>query len=219
MSKKTMMLALAVAALFAIPSAAAAQEIHFKNVTSFTGTGPASFLVAVNQPKISCTATKASGSFNAGSSTTGTNTVTFSGCTAEQLGIKGNCNTAGDATGTITTSEVFHLITTSTSKPGILWTPVTTTVTCIGFSRIEFTGNGLIGTITSPACGGTSNNKTLVFEQSGGTQNHLVYTGVKYDLSGDTENSEGVTSGPTATAGFEGSVTLTSASAGTLECT
>src|SRR4051812_10663995 len=102
MSKKMTLLALAVAALFALPSAASAQEIHFKNVTTFTGEGPAGFLTATNEPKISCTKTTASGKFDTGSSTTGTSSLIFTGCTAEFLGIKGNCNTTGDATGTIT---------------------------------------------------------------------------------------------------------------------
>jgi hypothetical protein len=219
MSKKMMLRALAVAALCAIPSAASAQEIHFKNVTSFTGVGGAAFLTATNEPKISCTATSAPGSFNAGSSTTGTVNLTFTGCSGELIGVKGNCNTTGDASGVITSSGVFHLITTNTSKPGILLTPVTTTILCIGFSRVEVTGKGVIGTITSPACGASSTELKVAFEAEGSTQKHLEYTGVKYDLSADTENSAGETTGANVTAALSGSVTLKSATAGTLECT
>jgi hypothetical protein len=218
MSKKMMLLALAVAALFALPSAASAQEIHFPGVTSFSGSGPAGALVAANEPKISCTGTTVSGKFNSGSTTTGEVTLTFAGCTAELLGIKGNCNTTGDAEKTITSSGVFHLITTSTGKPGILVTPVTTTVLCLGFSRISVTGNGIIGTITSPACGAKSKTMNLAFEQTGGTQKHLEYTGTKYDLLAHTESSSGgITS--TNTAGLEGTATINSATEGTLECT
>jgi hypothetical protein len=218
MSKKMMLLALAVAALFALPSAASAQEIHFSGVTSFTGTGGTGTLTATNEPTITCTATSASGSFNAGSTTTGNVALTFTGCTASLLGIKGNCNTTGDAEKTITSSGVFHLITTNTSKPGILVTPVTTTILCVGFSRTEVTGNGIIGTITSPACGASSNELKVEFTATGSTQNHIEYTGTKYDLSADTEEKEGKTIN-TVTAGLTGATTLTSATSGTLECT
>jgi hypothetical protein len=220
MSKKMMLLALAVAALFALPSAASAQEIHLKGVTTFTGSGGAGFLAAANEPKISCTATKsASGSFDSGSTTTGTTNLIFSGCTAEFLGIKGNCSTSGDATGIITSSGTFHLITTSTSKPGILVTPVTTTIICIGFSRVEVTGKGVIGTITSPKCTETSKSMTLAFEAEGSTQKHLSYTGTNYDLTADTENAAGETTGANGTAALNTTVTTESTTAGTLECT
>jgi hypothetical protein len=218
MSKKMMLLALAVAALFALPSAASAQEIHFSGVTSFTGTGGVGTLTATNEPTITCTATSATGSFNAGSSTTGEVKLTFTGCTASLLGIKGNCNTTGDAAQTITSSGVFHLITTNTGKPGILVTPVTTTILCVGFSRTEVTGNGIIGTVTSPACGASSKTMEVKFESTGSTQNHIEYTGVKYDLSADTENAEGTTINQ-VTSGLTGATTLNSATAGTLECT
>jgi hypothetical protein len=219
MIKKTMLLALAAAALFALPSAASAQEIHFKNVTTFTGSGGAFSLAATNEPKISCTASDSFGGFNAGSTTTGTISLTFSGCTAELLGIKGNCSTASDAgTSFITSSATFHLVTTSTSKPAIVLTPVTTTITCIGFSRVEVTGKGVIGTITSPACGSTSSELSVSFETEGPLQRHTEYTGIRYDLSADTENSAGGTSN-TSTAALSGSATLKSATEGTLECT
>jgi hypothetical protein len=218
MSKKMKLLALAVAALFALPSAASAQEIHFTNVTTFSGSGGVNLISAVNEPKISCTGTSASGSFNAGSTTTGSVNLIRSGCTAEFLGIKGTCNTAGDSSGVITSSASFHLITISTGKPGILLTPVTSTTTCVGFARTELTGNGIIGTITSPACGASSKELKLSFEAEGSTQKHIEYTGVKYDLLADTENSAGETTS-TATAALSGSTTLQSATAGTLECT
>jgi hypothetical protein len=222
MSKKMILLALAVAALFALPSAASAEEIHFTNVTTFTGAGGAGSLSATNEPKVSCTATSASGQFNTGSSTTGTVTLDFTGCTAEFLGIKGNCNTSGAASGTISAKGTFHLITfvnsKSEKKPAILVTPETTTLICAGFSRVDVTGNGIIGTITSPACGASSKTMEVKFEATGSTQNHIEYTGVKYDLQADTENAAGEISS-TVTAGLQGTVTLTSATSGTLDCT
>ncbi len=223
MSKKMMLLALAVAALFALPSAASAQEIHFLNgASSFSGSGGTGTLQATNEPKITCTATSVSGGFTGGSTTTGEVKLTFTGCTAELLGIKGNCNTTGDVAQTITSSGVFHLITyvnaAAEKKPAILVTPITTTILCVGFSRTEVTGKGIIGTITSPACEGSGTEMKVSFESTGSTQNHIEYTGVKYDLSADTENSEGSTLN-TVTAGLTGSAVIKQAAAGTLQCT
>jgi hypothetical protein len=216
MSNKMMLLALAVAAMLAIPSAASAQEIHFTNVTSFSGTGGPSSLQASNEQTIKCTATSASGSFNAGSSTTGSITLDFTGCTAEFFGIKANCNTKGAAAGTIASGGTFHLITFVNSKaekkPAILLTANSTTLICAGFSNTIVTGN-VIGTITSPACGGKNKTLAVVFVTNGATQEHLEYTGVKYDLSAETETTSEVTAGLTA------STTLTSGTEGTLECT
>jgi hypothetical protein len=219
MNKKTMLLALAVAAVFALPSAASAQEIHFKNVTSFTGSGPASTFTAANEPKISCTSSTVTGSFESGSTTTGTYHALYHGCTAEFLGIKGSCNTAGSPSGTITAVGTFHIITTPSNKPATLYTWKTTTNLCIGFSRVEVTGNGVIGTITSPACGASSKEMKVSLEAEGSTQKHIEYTGTKYDLSADTENEKGETTGANGTAALSGSATLSSATTGTLECT
>jgi hypothetical protein len=224
MSKKMTLLALAVAALFAIPSAASAQEIHFSGVNSFNVSGGVGTLTATNEPKITCAATSGSGSYNAGSTTTGTITLIFTSCTSEFLGIKGRCSSAGHTaeSETITSGGTFHLITFVNSKgekkPAVLVTPNTTTITCIGVSRVEVTGNGIIGTITSPACGAKSNKMGLSFEAVGSTQTHLEYTSVKYDLSADTENSEGTTTS-TTTAALAGTSTIESSNEGTLECT
>jgi len=217
MTKKMMLLALAVAAMFALPAAASAQEAHVSGITSFTGHAPAGTLTTSTEPTIKCTTTSVTGSFDSGSTTTGNITLDFTGCTAEFLGIKGNCNTAGAASGTIASSGAFHIITVS-NKPGILVTPTTTTIVCVGFSRVEVSGN-IIGTITSPACGASSSNLVTAFESEGSTQKHLEYTGVKYDLKAQTENSAGETSGSAATAGLSSTATLSSLTAGTLECT
>jgi hypothetical protein len=223
MSKKIMLLALAVAALFALPSAASAEEIHFTNVTTFSGTGGPGALQAVGEPKISCSATKVeNGKFDTGSSTTGSMDLHFTGCAAEFLGIKGNCNTSGAASGTIKAGGTFHLITfvnsKSEKKPAILVTPATTTIICIGFSRVDVTGS-IIGTIESPACGTSSTIMKVVFNQAAGKQEHLLYTGKEYDLIAHTENSAGELTGASGTAGLEGTVTLTSPTSGTLDCT
>jgi hypothetical protein len=220
MSKKTMLLTLAVAALFALPSAASAQEIHLSGVTELSGSGGAVTLTATNEPKISCTASTHIWRMNAGSTTTGTYHTHLSGCTAELLGIKGNCNSAGAASGTVTDAGTFHLIThwySSFFGPSYLYTWQVTTITCIGFSRIEMTGN-TIGKITSPACGANSKTISVSFESEGSTQKQLEYTGNKYDLSTNTEKENGETTS-TSTAAIQGSATLSSATEGKLECT
>jgi hypothetical protein len=217
MTKKMMLLALAVAALFALPAAASAQEAHVSGIEEFTGHAPTGFLSASGEPKITCTTTTVNGSFDPGSSTTGNITLDFTGCAAELLGIKGACNTAGSATGTIASSGTFHVITVN-NKPGILVTPVTTTIICINFSRVEVTGN-IIGTITSPACGESSETLVTEFSATGSTQNHLEYTGVNYDLKVATETSAGSTTSGLVTAGLTSTATLSSPTEGTLECT
>jgi hypothetical protein len=211
MSKKTILLALAVAAMFAIPSAASAQEIHISGVTNFTVSGPGGSLVAEGEPKITCTNTGGSGLFEGGS-TTGSIILDFTGCTAEFFGIKGNCST-GATVGTIANTGTFHLITFS-SKPAVLVTTNLVTITCAGFSKIEVTGN-VIGTITSPACAASSKEFGLSFKSSSSpvTQEDELYTGVNYDLKAKTAG------GSEVTAGLSGTATLNSTTAGTLECT
>jgi hypothetical protein len=212
MSKKIMLLALAVAALFALPSVASAQEAHISGVSNFTGSGGAGSLQATGEPTISCTASTNTGKFDTGSTTTGTITLDFTGCTATFFGIKANCNTSGGASGTIASSGTFHVITTN-NKPGILVTPVATTIICAGFSNTTVEGK-IIGTITSPACGVASKTITTVFTSSGSTQEDKSYTGVNYNLTAQTSGGSKVESGLTS-----GNVTLNSTTAGTVECT
>jgi hypothetical protein len=213
MSKKMMLLALAVAAMFAIPSAASAQEIHINGMSSFTISGPGKSLLAETEPKLTCTSTGGSGSFNAGSTTTGSFTLDFTGCTAEFFGIKGTCSTSGGASGTIANTGTFHLITFS-SKPAILMTTNPFIMICAGFLKTEVTGS-FIGTITSPACAASSKEFGLSFKSSSSpvTQEDELYTGVNYDLRAKTEGAS------EATAGLVGTSTLKSTTAGLLECT
>ena len=210
MSKKIMLLALAVAAIFAFPAAASAQEIHFKGVTAFTGHASAHTFVPIGEPTYVCTTTTISGSFMPGSTTTANVSLEDRGCSFEFFGSKLDCHTSGDGFGVITWSGVFHVITVN-NKPGILMTLGTNPIKCSGFS-VTVSGS-IIGTITSPACGISSKTMTVAFESSGSTQNHQEYTGLKYDLMWQTESGSRVTTGLTST------LTLTSATTGTLECT
>jgi|GEM_PF-1984922 len=218
MSKKMMLLALAVAALFALPAAASATEAHVTGITSFTGTGGPGSLKSTSEPEVTAIETHITGEFNSGSSTTGTISLDFTEAKAHFLGITTECHTAGLANGTIKTTGTFHIITTSTNKPGILVTPVTTTLICASAFRIEVSGN-VIGTITSPECGNSSNILAVSFSSTGATQNDIEYTGTKYDLVGNTETSAGATTGSPFTAGLNANNTLESLKAGTLECT
>jgi hypothetical protein len=212
MSKKMMLLAVAVATTLALSGPASAEELHITGITSFTGTGGATTLQATGEPTITSTAVSFTGSFDSSSSTTGKFTLDLTGSTAEFFGIKANCNTSGAASGTIAVGGTFHVIQISSAKPGILLTPGSFTVICPGFSNITFSGN-VIGTITSPACGASSTKLTTVFKSSGSTQEHLEYTGVKHDLTAQTGSGSKVTAGLTST------LTLSSLTAGTINCT
>jgi hypothetical protein len=76
-------------------------------------------------------------------------------------------------------------------KPGVLATPpasgVFAKLTCFGgLVTIEVKGNGVLGEITSPKCGGTSKTGTVVTEAtSHGTQKYrqVEGTGTFYDMS------------------------------------
>jgi len=217
MSKKMMLLALAVvsAAAFAVPAGASAQEIHLTNVTSFSGTFGTGTLSAKEEPAITCgeaaNQNHVTGTVSAGG-TTGNITLDFTACHIVVIGITIPCHSTGaPVNNTIASSGVFHLITIN-EKPGILVTPVATKVECQNTSPINVAGN-VIGTITSPACGVASNNMTIKFSASGSTQEHKIYTGVSYNLTSQTGT------GTIKEAAQVSESTTTSSTAGTLDCT
>jgi len=218
MSKKMMLLALAVvsAAAFAVPTGASAQEIHLTNVTTFGGTFGTGTLTAKEEPVITCgeagNQNHVTGTVNAGG-TTGEISLDFTACHTTILGITRECHTAGaPVNNTIKSSGVFHLITIN-EKPGILVTPVKTTLECqSAFAPITVEGN-VIGTIISPACGVASNSMTIKFSAAGAVQEHKTYTGVNYNLTAQT------TGFAIKEAGLVSESTTESATAGTLDCT
>ncbi len=221
MSKKMMLFALAVvsAAFFALPAIASAEEIHLDpgNGQKFNIAGPGGSLRAQEEPSITCEGTGGKGNFDPESSTTGFSELEFTGCHVVVL-FTFPCHTVGaPANNTIVTKGTFHLITwknaTGTAFPAILLTAVTTTIECTGLgSTITVTGS-VIGTITSPKCGKESKEVSLSFTATGTTQNHLEYTGVKYDLQSTTGTQA------EKTAALEGTATNTSENAQTLTCT
>src|SRR3954467_15001728 len=99
MSKKIMLLALAVAgvALFALPAAASAQEIHWTNTEAFTGSATPGNLAAEGEPTITCETTgHVEGTPSAGG-TTGSVHFDFTGCHATIFGFTARCHTSGSA--------------------------------------------------------------------------------------------------------------------------
>ncbi|HVD38193.1 MAG TPA: hypothetical protein VNC15_05120, partial [Solirubrobacterales bacterium] len=198
MSKKMMLLALAVAsaALFALPAFASASELHTDTATSFTGTGGPGSLKAKGEPTITCeSADVNNGTISAGG-TTGTMTLDFTGCHASVFGFTAKCHTTGSALdNTIASGGTFHLITFPVEKPAVLVTANPTEITCAGISTTYVEGN-IIGTITSPNCNTSSNTMTLSFTAtvngSGDvTQDHELYTGNFYDLVARTGGKTG----------------------------
>jgi len=125
-----------------------------------------------------------------------------------------SCKTEGaPVSNTIKTAGTFHLITVN-SQPGILVTPDHTTIVCAGFSNTTVTGN-VIGTITSPNCGGSSKKMTIAFNSNNTpVQEHKTYTGVSYNLTSQTG-----TTGTIKEAGLTSSMTIESLTESTLDCT
>jgi hypothetical protein len=214
MIKRLMPLALVAVsvAMCAVPALASAQEIHLEPAENFTIAGSGGELRGEGEPTITCTATGGSGSASAGSTTTGTFTIHLTGCHTSVFGFTASCNSSGAASGTVHISGTWHIITISSGVPGTLWTINSITFICAGISNISVSGN-MIGTVTSPKCGESSKVLTESFTATGTVQNHLSYTGTKYDLLSKTG------SGENRTAAWVGSVTNTQASAGKLNCT
>jgi hypothetical protein len=216
MSKKFIVLALAVvsAAFFALPAMASATELHLEPAEAFAIAGAGGELRAVGEPTITCTKTEGTGKYDAGSTTTGSSTLDFTGCHTAVFGITASCKSEGAAVaGTIASGGTFHLITIN-ALPGIVLTTNTTKITCAGISTITTSGN-VVGTITSPKCGESSKTVTLSFTATGTTQNHMTYTEKTYDLVAQTGSGSPVTAALVSSGG----VTNTQTNAGKLNCT
>lgn len=211
-----MILALAMlSAIVAFSSAASAQEIHLEGITSFNGTGGASSITAESEPTITCESVEAYfGSISSGG-TTGSMSLYFRGCHTTVFGLTAKCKTTFSAlSNAIETSGTLHFITVN-STPGILMTPIVTEVICAGISNTIIEGFGVMGTLTSPACGSESTEMTLSFSAVGATQTHRTYTALT-ELNLKTKTS----GGSSRPAGLVSSMTLKSTgSKGELNCT
>jgi hypothetical protein len=226
MHKKIMLLALAAvsAAMFALPAVASAETLHVSATGSFSISGGAGDLRTTSGLKITCTATSGSGVFT--TTTGGNTTLTLHGC-KDSFGF--TCTGTGQPAGTIKLEYKFDLVTIEGIKSaGILMTPLGATevtpgrkvlqeFTCFGLTTTVF-GNGIVGTITAPACGGSSKTATLSFKHSAtnGHQQHTKVTGVSYDL--ETRVGSG---GEHTTSSLENTATITYTdnTARTLTCT
>ncbi|HST68381.1 MAG TPA: hypothetical protein VLI94_01840 [Solirubrobacterales bacterium] len=222
--KKMMLLALAaVSALLALPAFASAAPVHVQthaggNPGAFTVAGGASELVRSSGGGTKGETVSGNGTFE--NTTTGTVKLTFGKVKSETLGdcastAEGHSRATGPGTVTTTTLP-FHLITTPTGNPAILITSNIghfASFTCGGIGiGVTVNGNGIIGTITAPACGGTSTTATLSFTQAGGIQNHKTYTGVSYNLTSTILGSA-------SESGMTAHATVTFGGARTLICT
>jgi hypothetical protein len=215
MIKKTILPALAVAgvAVLALPAAASALDVHLEGITSFSGIAGASSLTAESEPIITCDSGDVEGVV-LGGGTTGNINLDFTACHTTVLGITAKCHTNGSPLdNTVTTSGAFHLGTIGSSKPGVIVTPVVTTIICAGISN-TITGGNVIGTITSPACGIKSASMTWRFAATGAAQEHTAFTGTTYNLTAKTGES-----GTVKKAGLVSTATVASATEGTLNCT
>jgi hypothetical protein len=222
MSKKITLLALAAvsAVLFALPAMAMAEvPVHVvpKPEGSKTVDGVGVATLTGGFGSVECKANSGKAEFT--STTKGTFEQTFTGC---NLGPQ-PCTTAGSPSGTITTQSlpfelltVEHTPTNGTRGAGILVTPNAATgqfatFTC-GFLGFTVKGNGLVGTITAPACGGSSTSVTVSFSSSAtGVQTHktVVNTETEYSLenlgSKASEDAHGtITLGTAATTNCTG---------------
>jgi hypothetical protein len=219
MSKKIILVALvAVNATFlALPAFASAQEIHVEPAEAFTVSGLGGEIRAGGEPAVTCTNTSGTGKFDAGSTTTGTITRDYTGCHTSVFGFTATCKSEGAATaGTVANGGTFHMITwkngSGVAFPAVLMTTDTTKLICAGISVVTFTG-GTISTITSPACGGNSKEFKLSLTATVNTQDHLSYTGSKFDLLLQTG------SGENQTAAIVGTATNAQANLAKLNCT
>ena len=223
MNKKIMLLALAAvsAVVFALPATASALiPLHLK--TAPLGAQPIDDVTPGNPTlttagvKIECNTFTGSATFDDTGGTTGKISLSFSNNCKESI-FGTSCNSPGKAAGTIeTTSLPFHLVTLANNKPGVLVTPSAdgsfAHVECF-FGGIKFTvsGNGLVGTITQPACGGKSKDATIDFNATAaGVQEHTTVAGTPtvYRLQKEGENAAQDSIG-----------TLTLSNEPTLECT
>jgi hypothetical protein len=187
--KKSLLLALAVvsAAMLAVPALASAQSAHIDKTSTFSVTGGATTLATTSGVTTAGTSVSGSGTFT--TTTGGTLELIFGGVAEEIFGTKCGSTFNGHAenSGVVTAKNLtFSLIMLATNKPGILIKPpaggIFAHFKCLGIET-TVTGNGILGTITAPACGVASSTATLkIRSTSNGHQEHKLYTGVSYDL-------------------------------------
>jgi opacity protein-like surface antigen len=204
MTKKIMLLALAAvsAAVFALPATASAADepLHLEPAPAGAQTIDSNGIARLGSEDgttITCNGFSGTATFDetgAIGGTTGKMDLTFGpDCTENKLGTR--CTSANHPSGAgniSTTTLPFHLVTLPGSLPGVLVTPNAggsgnhfATFTCAGgLVTVNVTGNGVIGTITSPGCNGTDDEATIKFESTAhGKQKHLTIAGTETDYT------------------------------------
>jgi hypothetical protein len=200
MSKKIMVLALGAVSvlMLALPAMSSAKiPLHLNSVPAgaktITGT-PGASLGTANGTTTICNGFSGTATFT--STTGGTMELTF-GPHCVAAGTTCTSHVPAAPSGTITTTPLaFELVTLAGKLPGVLITApsgVFEHYTCFG-GLVNVTTEahgGLLGTITEPGCGGTSNKATLKFESAAhGIQKHrlLEGTATEYTLKKASEN-------------------------------
>jgi hypothetical protein len=159
---------------------------------------------------LECTSVTGTGHYE--TATTGKLEISLHGCAAPNF----TCTSAGQTSGTVTTSELeFHnvFLESDKSKLGMLITAKEgriATFTCNGIG-MEISGNGVLSQMTAPKCGETSTTNTELFEASSpGNQKwtQVETAGTTYDLSWTLGG----------TMAFLGSTTFTFAEKATVTC-
>jgi hypothetical protein len=208
------MAALAFAALPALASATPTVDPTVAFPAAFTGTSGVSTLSS-GGTSVTCQKSKSAGSFTSG--TTGKIELTFEECTSFGLGCT---NVAGKSNVITTTEFVFHLVYLDEAHKtvGIQVTPAANehfaTFTCAGFINIAVTGNGVLGHLSSPACGAKSKTAVIDFTATGGSQTFkkIEETGTEIDLKSS------IGGGSTATQVTKQTTTLAGGAEATLTC-
>lgn len=216
MNKKIMLLALAVAsvAAYALPAMAMAEDVPLhvtpKPTVASSLKGGAATLQAVSGSKL--VAKELTGTVSWESSTTGKATLTLKNDVTESI--------FGSSCGEIKTTELqLHLVTLPGKVPGVLITTNAghfATFTCAGFITYVIRGNGIIGRITSPACGAESSTMVIKFEQVNGVQSQKTVEGTETEYFLETSVNGGAFEQAGLTA--EGTITFPEGKK-KLECT
>jgi hypothetical protein len=212
MSKKLMLLAagvLSALAFAALPAIASAEEyqVHCPTapcVGNISGTNAehAIRLENDNGEKIDATAVNGTVSIGAGTTTTATTELNFTGSKETISGFNFSCKSAGAAAGEIRTGSIplhFVNLTSGGTNPGVLLTNINVTLECAaGIVTKTVTGN-IIGTITTANCKAASASNVVTFNISGtpGTQEHELWTGTAYDLISGPHSPDTTTSAQT----------------------
>lgn len=219
-----MCLAAIVAALFALPASASAGEwkavpASGKYPLGITAKAGVTKLTGKGSVVIECSSATGTGQYS--SATTGSLTFTLNGCV--DLPSKVSCKSSGQTAGTIVTETMpFHnpYLKPSKTTPGMLLTPNLGGFILFQCGSVTFQveGNGIIGDLTSPKCGGTSTTATVDWESSAeATQTWMTIT--EDPKLGVWDSQMRINGGSSFTSSLDADVTLTYAENTTVSCT